>query len=1159
MTGDAGANSITGGGFDVIEGAAGNDVLDGGSDDDALTGGQGDDSLVGGGGADFLYGSAGNDTAVMAGDLGDYTFTATGLRGRTRISGPGDGTDIVVNVESVAFLDGQAAPTRVVTIEQPDNSGFQINTFGLSLGDQNDQAAATLEDGTTLVVWRGPNLAFPTEDGVFGQLLDPDGGPLNGSTQFTILDTIPAAGSDVRSLTVAPLSDASFGDGFVVAWYRPQGVGVPALKEFVVLDADGDVQTPLTATTTTVDVESRLFAVPRANGDFVLGWDVPDEDFFPGDIYVEQISDAGVFQGFNVLAEVPDQFFPVAAPLASGEFVVAWVEGTSTIGARRVDATLNPIGTTSTVSLTSTLVGSEPISVTGLADGGFVVVWGEFNENRGRIGGQRFASDGTPVGTTFLVNDDFGNLTADQSHVAGLADGGFVVSWRDDRDGGTDLNVYFQMFDADGNKVGGNILANTLQSGNQASPFLTAMPDDGFLVTWVFDQGAGGASVGEDVAGQYFDSEGRPVGLVSVIGTPDSDVLRGGDSNERLLGEGGDDSLDGGAGADSLEGGDGNDYLFGGAGGDLLSGGDGIDTADFSDAVQDIVANMETGQVFDGLIASDFIVGIEVLIGGNNNDTFLTASGSETIDAGRGIDTIFASEGDDSLMGGSSVDVAVFGGSAGDYAFTSGSPGTTVVTDGNTADGDQGTDALGGIEQVVFDGATVQLLSAETQVTSAPAGSISTPAVAGLPDGSRLIVWTEDDGVSEGVFCRQHDLDGTPLGDAFRIDSGASTNPRSVSLADIDGLGTVVAWTGHDADAGVDAPFARLFDSDLNPIGAGDIRLDPTDDPHGERTVVANLPGLGGFVAAWSRDTGGGRGVFAQRFDSSGTPLEPEIELSPGFGFHDLPTLSPSDGGGFLVAWIDGINVNVASYDAFASERYTTTGVVSPPGFATYAPPALGVLPDGSALVAWSGEAAGSTDHDIIGARLDPFGNLFGIVQDVQVVTNVILTPLGEIEGFQMDPVFTPVGGGHLLLTWRTLGSIGAEKLGAQRIAPDGLFPERDGGEVRADPFDVGGITTYGAQNLSAAPNQDDGLVSVWSGRGTDGNDGVFFRLFDDSPLTEMDQIVQSGLVVTGEGGNLDPEDTTGDDTLVGGGGDDLIDGRGGPDVLAGGSGDDVL
>jgi Ca2+-binding RTX toxin-like protein len=121
-----------------------------------------------------------------------------------------------------------------------------------------------------------------------------------------------------------------------------------------------------------------------------------------------------------------------------------------------------------------------------------------------------------------------------------------------------------------------------------------------------------------------------------LLGGEGNDIIYGGAGNDLIDVGNGNNIADGGAGSDNIFGGDGNDILsggdgsdeiYGGDGDDILTGGEGIDylQGDGASAGDETV----TGNLF--LVTSD-----DVMIGGEDNDTFLISSEvtNVVIDAG---------------------------------------------------------------------------------------------------------------------------------------------------------------------------------------------------------------------------------------------------------------------------------------------------------------------------------------------------------------------------------------------------------------------------------------------------------------------------------------------------------------------------------------------
>lgn len=188
------------------------------------------------------------------------------------------------------------------------------------------------------------------------------------------------------------------------------------------------------------------------------------------------------------------------------------------------------------------------------------------------------------------------------------------------------------------------------------------------------------------------------------------DVLRGGNSGERIIGgggndiiegRGGQDALYGGAGNDTLSGGEGDDLLHGGAGNDVIDGGPGIDTASWAFAAPgadrgkiesssfghldaDLVTGSAIFRLFSGGQESDTLISIENIIGGDGNDTIRGDDRDNMLSGGAGADRLEGRGGNDVLV--LDGDDIAFGG-AGDDRFVIGL-GTMTI------DGGEGIDTL---------------------------------------------------------------------------------------------------------------------------------------------------------------------------------------------------------------------------------------------------------------------------------------------------------------------------------------------------------------------------------------------------------------------------------------------------------------------------------
>ncbi|MGO4705593.1 cadherin domain-containing protein [Microvirga sp. 2MCAF38] len=243
----------------------------------------------------------------------------------------------------------------------------------------------------------------------------------------------------------------------------------------------------------------------------------------------------------------------------------------------------NEIGTPTIVN--STTAGQQRDShVMGLADGGWVVFWSHDTGEGKDFFQQHYDATGTKVGGETLVNHDT-RATRYNIQSTLLSDDTYVVTWEErDRDG-SGYGIYQQVFSASGSKIGDEILVNETTTGHQSGATVTALAGGGWVVSWDSEgQNGSGYSINQRVFSQ-------PEGLTLTAG---KDYIVGTAGNETI-----------------------NVTAGGLDGGDEVHGGDGLDTLQLSEA--------GTLDLRSGALSS-----IEALRGSEGNDTFILKSGLNT-------------------------------------------------------------------------------------------------------------------------------------------------------------------------------------------------------------------------------------------------------------------------------------------------------------------------------------------------------------------------------------------------------------------------------------------------------------------------------------------------------------------------------------------------
>ena len=519
-------------------------------------------------------------------------------------------TDIALSSSLVSETAREDMPLITLSTTGAVNSTFTYELLADSSG------GAFRIEGDRLVVADARLLDFATAAQVTLTIRTTD---LNGlsyqeTIQLQVGDTpegVYDAGAEFQvNTTVAENQSEPFltpltNGGFLAAWLESPLMGGEIVTKGQLYDQNGD---PVGGELTLGDMTA-VTGLP--GGTFVTATVAPDVN---GDGIFLQFHDAtGATVGAPFQANTTtagNQMIPALTALAGGGFVATWTDAGATIETvrgQRFDAAGNKVGAEFLVPG----VGGGVQDITALTGGGFVVAW----QGDG-IEAQIFAATGLRHGPQLSVSE----FSSTDTHVAALADGGFVIVWsgRVDVDGDIDhFAVGAQIYDAHGNKVGGQVLVHDDTPDQILSLDVAALPWGGFLVSWAVED-APPSDTG--IRAQVFDGTGAPVGAALVVtdatgaqvhpdvivlasgeiviawsdfgagdgsgaavrarifslpepagptegpdvlnGTADADTIDGLGGDDVINGLGGDDVLNGGAGADQLNGGTGNDTCF---------------------------------------------------------------------------------------------------------------------------------------------------------------------------------------------------------------------------------------------------------------------------------------------------------------------------------------------------------------------------------------------------------------------------------------------------------------------------------------------------------------------------------------------------------------------------------------------------------------------
>lgn len=269
------------------------------------------------------------------------------------------------------------------------------------------------------------------------------------------------------------------------------------------------------------------------NGDFVVVWQShgsSETDSSSNSIHGQRYSSDGAPTGsqFQVNSyTTDDQRYSAVATDADGDFVVVWQSfgssGTdsanNSIQGQRYDSDGTPLGGQFQVNSYTTDEQRFP-EVAMDADGDFVVVWqssgsGGTDSSNNSIQGQRFDSGGAPAGSQFQINS---YTTAEQQRpvVATDADGDLIVVWQSDGSTGTDsssFSILGQRYASDGTLIGGEFQVNSYTTSVQRYPAIDTDSSGDFVVVWQSHGSSGTDSFYLSIQGQRFAADGTLLGI----------------------------------------------------------------------------------------------------------------------------------------------------------------------------------------------------------------------------------------------------------------------------------------------------------------------------------------------------------------------------------------------------------------------------------------------------------------------------------------------------------------------------------------------------------------------------------------------------------------------------------------------------------------------
>ena len=621
-----GANSLSGGdgndsilGAGTLDGGAGNDTLTAGGGNDSIQGGDGDDVITGGAGNDTIDGGAGANIIIMSGVRSHYTLTQEGLGVRIVDNYGTDGSDLVFNVQQVAFTDGTIPLAGGVNLigDAGDNSLSGTAADDILSGQDGNDTLAGLAGNDNLDGGQGND----SLDGGDGQDVLTGGAGLDTMLGGAGDDQLDGGdGSD--SL------DGGTGNDTVLG-----GAG-----DDTVLGNDGADSIDGGDGNDSVDAGLGNDTVLGGYGqDTLLGGDGSDN--------INGGNDNDSLDG------------------GDGNDTLDGSRGGDTInGGAGNDAISDALG----INSISGGTGNDTVFGNGTVDGG---------DDDDMVGGTGLLRGGAgndviyaaSYAAAVTIDGGTGNNTMTG---AGGADTIFALDGADSLAGGAGNDT---LFGGAGNDTFlGGTGDDSIDGGDGTDTAIYSGPRNHYTIT---QDGTGGYFVIDNFSSdgadhlvnvenlQFTDQIFVPTpfntGVIkdghatndSLVGSTGPDQLRGFGGDDTLVGDLGDDTMDGGPGNDSMLGGDGNDIYYVDQAGDVV-----VELP--NQGTDSVIATVTSYLLPDNVENLTYVDALNFAGTGNALDNAITGNiGNDTLDGQDGNDTLSGGGGADVLLGGLGNDV----------------------------------------------------------------------------------------------------------------------------------------------------------------------------------------------------------------------------------------------------------------------------------------------------------------------------------------------------------------------------------------------------------------------------------------------------------------------------------------------------------------------
>jgi len=314
----------------------------------------------------------------------------------------------------------------------------------------------------------------------------------------------------------------------------------------------------------------------------------------------------------------------------------------------------------------------------------------------------------------------------------------------------------------------------------------------------------------------------------------------------------------------------------------------------------------------------------------------------------------------------------------------------------------------------------------ETRVNTYTISNQSNPSVAMDADGDFVVSW-ESYGQSGGayamsdVYAQRFNSSGAPVGGEFAV-FATSWDQRNPATA-MDSAGNFAIVYEHNQRISTIDNF-EIWGKRYNSNGVFLGNLLVNSDPGHQRFPSIAMNSIGTFVVSWSSNDGNGNGIYVQRYDRFANKQGGAFLVNTTIGGEQTNSSTAIDGGAnFVVVWEDRGGLDGDGFGVFA-QRYNGSGTAVGNEFSVNSSttgnqlnPSVAMSDYGNFIVVW--EDRGGQDGDGYGIFAQRYNASGGAVGD-EFRVNTYTT------GNQSNPSVAMDNVGNFVVSWESSGQDGS-------------------------------------------------------------------------------------------------------------------------------------